>query len=196
MNCPNCNAPNNDTSAFCLNCGARLAAPQPMPQPMQQMPMPQPMPQAAGVQYQATQTMLPPNMDKRTFYKQGVPASVRSNIIGAGVLGYIISGIFVVQAVMAFLSSSYLYDSTAMGLLILLDAAIYLGLSLGVHLGKSRVCAILMAAYTVFAIVMNFVNTGSFSGYIQIVASICAIMATFKFQKMWKDYRKQNGMIG
>ena len=43
--CPNCGALNNDSSKFCISCGAPLSVPQPAPQPAEQ-PAPAPQPAA------------------------------------------------------------------------------------------------------------------------------------------------------
>lgn len=73
---------------------------------------------------------------------------------------------------------------------ILVDVLIIVGFGLGIQLGQSRICAILIFLYSIANIIYTGVSTGRSGGMLIVLASIYALGATFKFQKAWKEYKK------
>ena len=61
---------------------------------------------------------------------------------------------------------------------------------LGVHLGKSRICALLSAAYSIFGLVYSVATTGQRTGYLIVIVAIDAVIYTFKYQSAWSKYKK------
>lgn len=110
-------------------------------------------------------------LTKKEFYKHPNVASVRSQIVGAGIFCYISAALSLVFA----------------GSII--DALLILGLGLGIHLGKSRVCAIILTVYAVFNMIVTLLE-GTLSGWLILLAGIYAIIYTFKYQSAWEEYQK------
>ena len=68
----------------------------------------------------------------------------------------------------------------------LVDVAILLGLGLGMHLGKSKGCAICMLIYSIYSVVVNLITTGTFSGWLLLVLGIMAVQVFDKAEKRFK----------
>lgn len=69
-----------------------------------------------------------------------------------------------------------------------LDAFLLLGLALGIHIGKSRVCAVIVLVYSILNCLYALISTGKMSGYLIIIAGIYATIYTFKARKEYKEY--------
>ena len=120
-------------------------------------------------------------MTKKDFLKQPECKKCAGNITGSAITLYICAGLTLVLNVIAG------------NILALLDILLIVGLALGIHLAQSRVCAILVLAYAIYNTVYMIITTGKVGGYLIIIAAVYAVMATFQFQKAWKNYQ-QNGM--
>lgn len=90
-------------------------------------------------------------MTKSEFWKNAVPKNVKGQVVTAAVFAYISAAM---TLVLGFLTGNFL---------VLIDVLLVLGLGLGVHLAKSRVCAIILAAYFVLNKVLQWLG-GEFSG--------------------------------
>jgi hypothetical protein len=117
-----------------------------------------------------------PIMTRAEFYKVNAPKTVKNNIIAAGVIAYISAAITLIFAVV---NDPYT----------LIDFLLVLGLGLGVHLGKSRACAVILMVYAAINTVLLLVTTGSVSGLLIIIGGICGIVGTFSFAKAWEQYK-------
>ena len=173
--CPNCGQPVEEGTKFCATCGAPIQAAQtPVQQPVQtpvQQPVQQPtFPGAAAPQKAAT---------KKEFLELPENAKLKKEINTSGIFCYVCAALSVVVGVL--LAGNYA---------VLLDAVILIGLGLGVHLAKSRVCAIILLVYSVFNVVYLLVSTGRFGGYLIVIAAVYAVINTFKLEKAWKAYRQ------
>ena len=71
--------------------------------------------------------------------------------------------------------------------LMLIDVAIYLGLTLGMHLGNSKVCAILLLIFSIIECVFSVIEFGAPSGWWLIIAGVSAVST---FNKLGKEYNK------
>lgn len=78
--------------------------------------------------------------------------------------------------------------ATGAGVYALFDVAIIVGMGCGIHLGKSRVCAIILSVYTAISVIITTIQRGRLSGWIMIYIAINAIAITFKFDKVYKEY--------
>ncbi len=118
-------------------------------------------------------------MTKEEFYKHPNIANVRSQIRGAGILCYVVAGISLVFSIWmgTFLTA-------------LVDILLVVGLGLGIQLGKSRVCAIILTVYGAINTIVMTLQRGQLSGWWVLVAGIYAIIYTFKFQSAWAEYQK------
>ena len=119
-------------------------------------------------------------MTKSEFWKNAVPKNVKGQVVTAAVFAYISAAM---TLVLGFLTGNFL---------VLIDVLLVLGLGLGVHLAKSRVCAIILAAYFVLNKVLQWLG-GEFSGLymavIFIIGFVMGVVGTFAFQKQWKEYQ-------
>ena len=77
-----------------------------------------------------------------------------------------------------------------------LDALLMLSLALGTHLGKSRVCAVVLTAYFLFSKLTQFLGGGGFGGITAVVLTVAfvgAAIGTFQFQALWQaEQQKHN----
>lgn len=108
----------------------------------------------------------------------GLPAmqSCKSNINTCGIALYVIGAI---NIVLELATQALPID----GILLIL-------LGLGIHLGKSRVCAILCTAFGGFNVVYMIVTTGRIAGWWILLAGIYALTYTFKYHSAWSKYKK------
>lgn len=117
----------------------------------------------------------------KEFYQKHCSASVKKNINGASILLYFCSAITLLVS----------FAATALGVDIMaaaLDAFLLLGLALGIHIGKSRVCAVIVLVYSILNCLYALISTGKMSGYLIIIAGIYATIYTFKARKEYKEY--------
>lgn len=119
-------------------------------------------------------------MTKSEFWKNAVPKNVKGQVVTAAVFAYISAAMTIILGV---LSGNFL---------VIIDVLLVLGLGLGVHLAKSRACAIILAAYFLLNKILQWVG-GEFSGLymavIFIIGFVMGIVGTFAFQKQWKEYQ-------
>lgn len=119
-------------------------------------------------------------LTKKDFLKLPAMKSCKSNINVCGILLYILGGINVVYA---FIIGTLPLD----GILLVL-------LGLGIHLGKSRICAILCMAYSVFNVIYMLSATGKVGGWWIVLIGIDAILYTFRYHSAWNKYQKDGTM--
>ena len=115
-------------------------------------------------------------LTKAEFLNLETMKSCKSNIISCGIALYILGVI-------------------NMGLQIFwgglpLDGIILILFGLGVHLGKSRICAILCTVYSVINMAYMAMETGRVTGWWILLVGIYAIIYTFKFNGAWSKYQK------
>lgn len=119
-------------------------------------------------------------LTKKEFYKLPEMKANRTNINACGIMLYVLGAINIGLSV-------YTGDLPADGILMIL-------LGLGIHLGKSRVCAILSLIYGAGNLVIVFLSTGRIGGWIILLIAIDAITYTFRFNKAWNQYKKSSMM--
>ena len=207
MNCPNCGQPLLPDARFCGNCGTRIpAAPvdaaqppmansvppqQPMqPQQPYSQPPQQPYAQPAQPPYgYAQQPVQPPYgqpvyvqpalLAREQFDQHPLVQKYCKNIRASAIVMYVCAGITLLANVVA-----------AQNIAGLLDVAILVGLGLGVHLARSRVCAYITLAYGVFNLIYMLVEYHIPGGYLVILGAVCAVGATSQYWKAWKNYQQ------
>ena len=183
MICGNCGNFVQDGAPSCPICGAPMGM---NPNGMNQGPMGMnpngmnqgPMGMNPNGMYQG-----PMEMTKKQFYNHPGMKQVKSGIVSCGIAGYVITGINLLL--------TFLMPSSGANLI---DTFLILGLSLGIHLGKSRVCSVLMALYGMYNIIMAILILHQLSGWLIPVIGIAACTSTFKFHSAWKKYQ-QTGQI-
>lgn len=186
MFCPKCGKEIVDESVNCPFCGEAVA-PAETAAPVEEAPKAQ-----FGNDYEAQQPSSaawgnPANVTantvvdrksvtKKEYIAKYAPANLKKNIRSAAIVCYVCVGISAV-------ASLFLLDSPWM----LIDVAIYLGLALGMHLGNSKLCAILLLIFSVIECIFSMIQFGSPSGWWLIIAAISAIST---FNKLGKEYNK------
>lgn len=115
-------------------------------------------------------------LTKKDFLKLPAMKSCKSNIIICGVLLYFVGAVNIALAVGL---GSFPIDGIVLVLI-----------GLGVHLGKSRVCALICAAYSIFNVIYMVVTTGNVSGWWIILIGFDAVVYTFKYHSAWNKYKK------
>lgn len=115
-------------------------------------------------------------LTKKEFLDLPAMKSSKSNIVTCGIVLYILG---VINIGLQIFAGSFPLD----GILIIL-------FGLGIHLGKSRVCAILCTAYGVFNVVYMIATTGRVAGWWILLIAIYAVIYTFKFHSAWSKYQK------
>lgn len=123
-----------------------------------------------------------PLMTKEEFSKHPNIAPVRSQIRSAGIVCYIVAGITLVMSVLA---------GGIWGIIgVIFDVMLLVGLGLGIQLGRSRVCAIILTVYGVFNTIVVTLQNEALGGWWVLLAGIYAIIYTFKYQGAWAEYLK------
>lgn len=138
---------------------------------------------AAGAASGQQMNMEQPGLGRRAFYKHPNVSSLRKQLAGCGIAMYIV-------AVFNFVLFAIFGDIIGAVISLLL----YVGLGLGIHLGQSRVCAIVLTVYGAFNTIVTSMETGKLSGWIFPLIGVYGIIYTFKFHKAWKQY-KNTGVI-
>lgn len=124
-------------------------------------------------------------LTQKEFYRHGAMSKIRGNIIVCAVIAYI-------SAATTFLVN-VLFVQYFFGIV---DVLLLLGLGLGIQLGKSRACAIVLLVYSVINMLFSLVTTGRLGGYLVVICGVYAVISTFQFQKAWKEYETTGSYPG
>lgn len=190
MICANCGNWVEDGASNCPGCGAPVMAQEAAPG--QQMNMGQPgngMPdggQLAGGMGNGNPSWsgyAEPGLGRMAFYKHPNVSSLRKQLAGCGIAMYILAAI-----------NCAFYAVTGSIILAAIMAILFVGLGLGIHLGQSRVCAILLTVYGGLNMIVSIMEKGRFGGWLFLLVGIDGIIYTFKFHKAWKQY-KNTGIV-
>lgn len=200
MICQSCGRANELGAKFCKSCGAPLESNETVQQNNAYQPNAPYQPNNGyqsnngypsnngyqqGNQYGMPESMYSgtTRMTKKEFDECANIKILTKNITAAAVIAYVIGAItFIVNVIMA---------GNIAGIL---DVLIVVGLGLGIHLAKSRVCAVIITAYSIFNLIYMLLLTGAPGGWLIIVCGVYSIIYTFKYQKAWNKYQ-QTGQI-
>lgn len=176
MICPNCGKEITDESTSCQFCGSAVTT-QAQPEFGNNY---EAAPQAAPFAGNLSVSQPPvdrKSVSKKEFIEKYAPAALKKQINSAAILCYFCSAVTIV---FSFLTNEYWYFS-------LIDVAILLGLALGMHLGKSKACAIVLLVVSILEVVFTAVSTGTVAGWWWIIAAFSAVSA---FNKLGKEYNR------
>lgn len=120
------------------------------------------------------------NLTKKEFYKLPGMKACRGNIRACAIVLYFCAGMTIV--------ASFLLDSVVMASVI--DGVVLLALGLWLQFGKSRICAILTLCYGLFNTITVALQSGQIQGWLIPLAGVWAVSYTFKFHKLWGQYKK------
>ena len=118
-------------------------------------------------------------MTRREFYKSSEMDSVRKNINGCAIAGYIV-------AVLSLVANLLLLDNPAG----IIDTILIIILSILIQTLQSRVAAVILCVYGVTNMIVITLATGRFGGWWILIIGIFAAIHTFKFHKAWKEQKE------
>lgn len=159
MKCPTCGTDVQPGQKYCPSCGTVQKADQPWGAPG-----------APSVTEGAR------GISKAEFCRNHAPDKMRKNIRGCAILCYISA---VVTGVFAVLTNPFMF----------IDAAVVLGLGLGIHLKQSRVCSIILLAYGIFSCITLLLSTGRLGSWLIILAGVFAVIYTFQLEKEYRAFQ-------
>lgn len=110
---------------------------------------------------------------KKKYFKKYASESFYRNLRVTAIVGYVLCGISVLTAIVNPFA--------------LVDVAIYLSLLLGMHLGKSKGCAIGVAAYAILGVVVNLVLNGVLVGWGWLIIGIYSLVIFNNAEKRYKS---------
>ena len=117
--------------------------------------------------------ILPPDITKKEYLKNYAGAEFLRQLKGAAIMGYVCAGI-----------------NGALGLLnplALVDALILLSLTLGMHLGKSKGCAIAILVFSIISMILGLLSTGQIGGWLVLLCGIYGLVIFNKADKKYKE---------
>ena len=115
---------------------------------------------------------------KKEFMNLPENAALKKQLVTSAVFCYVCAAI---NLAIVLLTDSGYYP--------LIDVVLLVGLGLGIHLARSRVCAVILCAYGVINAVLGIAQDGKISGYLILLAGVYAVISTFRLDKQWKAYR-------
>ncbi len=172
--CPNCRAQLDDEAMNgCPACGAEQSTPAATPATQQK----------AKRDSGSVFAEVPLGLTKREFFKSYSRGAKKC--FGAAIIGYISVGATAVAAT----GAVPYFDNSAF-----LGANLVLILSLLIHLLKSRIASLILLVCAVLSVIIGFLTSGTFYGWIIIVEGILAVIGSFSAAHEWKMYqlRSQN----
>lgn len=110
---------------------------------------------------------------KKVYFQYLAPESFYSNLKTTSICAYVMCGISLLTV---------LVNVSA-----LIDVAICLGLTLGMHIKKSKGCAIGILIYSIINLVVYLVATGSLGGWAWLVVGIYAVLLFHNTEKRYKE---------
>ncbi len=165
--CTQCGAYSDDSAKFCTSCGQPFGS------------------EAAEVQpayYTAEDSIstayAPKVATKKEFLDLPENISIKNMLKTSGIFCYICAGLTLIAGIV--ISGSWLS---------IIDFLILLVLGLFIHLKQSKVCAILLAVYSVVNVIISKIAFGKFQGWLIVLAGIFAVTSTFRLDKAWKEYQ-------
>ena len=166
--CQICGSPANDNDSACPSCGAPFPRNDQTNMPVQGNYQPY----GAAPQPKATSI--------KEFLKLSENKKMRRELNSCAIICYVCAGITLILGLFV-LQNPYS----------LIDVALLIGLGLGIHLARSRVCAVTLCAYAAVNMIITFIESGRFGGYLILIAGIYSIVYTFKLNKLWTQYQQQ-----
>lgn len=177
MYCPKCGKELEDGSQFCAYCGAKIEEQTEYANyytPQQAAPAYQ---QSAPTYQPTTPVFNRAAVSKKEFIEKYAPAQLKKNLKSMAIVCYILSAISAVTSV-----------ALTGNPLALIDVALLLGLTLGMHLGKSKGCAIALLVVSILEVILTTVTTGMPSGWWWIIASASAVSSFVKIDKAYDAF--------
>lgn len=177
--CTSCGAQMPDGTLFCSVCGQKREVVQSAPSNNTYVQEQQPQPQYTNpFDAQATATYPPAGqyVSRKEFIEKYVQPSLRKNIKSISILCYVCAGLTFLMSI-------------AVNPYGIIDALVLLGFALGMHIAKSRVCAILILILSILEVILSLI-VGAFPFW-WLIAGISAVITFNKIEKQYKEFLKR-----
>ena len=178
--CTNCGAKMTEDIALCPICGQRRPE-QSVQGAFSQNPVPAQQDFSQGNPYAYAEGPAFPagyQVSRKEFIEKYTQNSLRKDITGVAILCYVCAGINLISA--------FLLNPIG-----IIDSLLLAGLALGMHLAKSKVCAILILVLGIVEFVLSLI-AGGFP-YLWLIAGITAVVTFSKIDKQYKQFLNGNG---
>lgn len=181
--CSNCGTLMPQGSVYCPNCGHANAPANAAPNYTNTYAGGAPVYGNAAPAYNAynpnpaQQPNMPPvgeYVSKADYMKKYSSQEFRKGIKVAGIIGYVLTGI----AAISIIANPWA----------IIDVLICIGLTLGIHLGKSKICAFGMLGYSIINIILYLVLYGTVGGWGWIALGGYAVSLFVKEEKLYKAF--------
>lgn len=181
MFCPKCGKELENGAAFCGYCGASIPA-QPQHGSYRQQ-------SGSYVQQPFSKTVSAASVNrqsvsKKEYIENYAPYALRKNIKNIAIVCYGLAAISAVSSIA--LTGSFMA---------LIDVVVFVGITLGMHLGKSKICAILLLIFSIGECVLTTIMLGMFSGWWWIVLGILAVSTFVKLDKQYNIFLAERASI-
>ncbi len=110
---------------------------------------------------------------KKEFLKKYAPESFYVNVRVCAICGYVLCGLAALPALV--------------NPFVLVDVAIYLALLLGMHLGKSKGCAIGILVYAIFGTVLNLIVNHALLGWGWLIIGVLSVIIFGNAEKVYRE---------
>ena len=130
-------------------------------------------------QFASGYSSIPAGCTLKEYRKNYASAPLKKNIKTWSIVAYVLVGL---NAVIAITLNPWM----------LLDTALLLGLTLGVHLNKSKGCAIALLVYSGINAVIGLIGSGTVSGWWWIVLAVSYISTIKKIDAEYKAEMAKN----
>lgn len=188
MLCNKCGKELNSGDAFCTGCGTAVNIQNTVEQSAVNNDN-----QTQGTYYSTVQAEGPVNgptigiptdidrksVSKKEFINKYASPVFKKNINSISIACYALSAISV--AVNLAMGSDFYF---------LIDTVVVLAVVLGMHLGKSKICAILLLVISIAECILSSISLGRPAGWWWIIISIYAVSSFKKIDKEYKEFIK------
>ena len=174
--CTSCGAQMPDGTLFCSVCGQKREVVQSAPSNNTYVQEQQPQPQYTNPFDAQATAMYPPAgqyVSRKEFIEKYVQPSLRKNIKSISILCYVCAGLTFLMSI-------------AVNPYGIIDALVLLGFALGMHIAKSRVCAILILILSILEVILSLI-VGAFPFW-WLIAGISAVITFNKIEKQYKEF--------
>lgn len=183
MYCPKCGKEVENGASFCGACGAKIETQPEYGSDYQQQAAPA-YTNADPAYANAAPMINRSAVSKKEFIKKYGSEKLRKNINSMSIVCYILAAISVGFGV----TSTGDFWS-------LIDVAILVGLTLGMHLGKSKACAILLLIVSIIECILTSIMLGRPAGWWWIIASASALSSFVKLDKEYNLFLLEGSQI-
>lgn len=117
-------------------------------------------------------------VSKQEFFKKYAPKSFKTAILITSIIGYVFVAVGLINVLLV-------------SIFAIADTAIQLGLILGVHIAKSKGCAIALLVYGIISMIISTLSMGMLAGWAWVAIPIAYLVV---FSKAEKEYKAVYGV--